>query len=212
LKNTKRIIVITIIGVLLSGITFVYASSFDDAKSFKNSISQIGKQIQDIRKQNAKGNAFLEIGDETVTEERFKILGVTLQTDDNQKIEDFIVRNHIIRQLAKEKNINVTKSQVEEYMNELKEMIEKNDNVREKFNDYLEAFGFSYDEYWENEDVILAYNSALLIGNYRASLRDEFTGKNMINQDFNEIEKKVDKEIENIIEKEKNKIKIKRNY
>ncbi|KGG80259.1 hypothetical protein Y919_07380 [Caloranaerobacter azorensis H53214] len=208
LKNVKFITIITIVlSLLLLGVA-VGASKIDSLDIFKKELKEIGTKVKDIEQDKTSRDVVLEIGDEAITLQRFKTVGAMLKTEDKNKITDFIVKHVLIKKLAREKGITVSDNEVKEYIQQIRTFIDNNDKAKEKFNVFLESFGFTEEEFWSSDRTFEIYKSALLEGKYREIFREEFRNK-CKDKTSGEIERLVEKRIDELIKHEKEKIKVK---
>ncbi|WP_026894960.1 SurA N-terminal domain-containing protein [Clostridiisalibacter paucivorans] len=214
MKLIKSKLFFVFLVLLTIGIT-VSASNISELDLFKKEIHKIGSEVRNINK-NARSKdisekVILEIGDEKIALEQFETVGAGLKTKDKNKIADFIIRGTLLNKIAQDNGIIVSDSDIKNYMQELKSFIENNANAKERFDIYLESFGFTEKEFWNNEKTFDQYRSALLQGKYRSYLRKYFTNKYK-NKTLNEINELVNKRIETLIEIEKKNIKIKKHF
>ncbi|WP_197051402.1 SurA N-terminal domain-containing protein [Caloranaerobacter azorensis] len=208
MKNVKFITIITIVlSLLLLGVA-VGASKIDSLDIFKKELKEIGTKVKDIEQDKTSRDVVLEIGDEAITLQRFKTVGAMLKTEDKNKITDFIVKHVLIKKLAREKGITVSDNEVKEYIQQIRTFIDNNDKAKEKFNVFLESFGFTEEEFWSSDRTFEIYKSALLEGKYREIFREEFRNK-CKDKTSGEIERLVEKRIDELIKHEKEKIKVK---
>ncbi|WP_427339899.1 SurA N-terminal domain-containing protein [Caloranaerobacter sp. DY30410] len=204
LKNVKFIIILCL---LVLGVA-VGASKINSFDIFKKELKEIDSKVKDIEKDKTSRDVVLEIGDEAITLQRFKTVGAMLKTEDKNKITDFIVKHVLIKKLAREKGITVSDDEVKEYIQQIRTFIDSNDKAKEKFNVFLESFGFTEEEFWSSDKTFEIYRSALLEGKYRKTFREEFRNKYK-DKTLKEIERLVDKKIDELIKAEKEKIKVK---
>ena len=210
MKSKKVKLIITILFLLIIGVT-VNAFNIDAFDLFKKDINEIGTKVKNVEANETNQEIALEIGDVAVTSQHFKTVGAMLKTEDENKITDYIVERVLIRKKAEERGITVTDTEVNEYIQEIKDFINSNKDARDKFNIYLESLGYSEEDFWSSESTLEQYKNMLIEGKCRYSLRKEFMNKYK-DKSINEIEELVNEEIKELIEAEKEKVQIKKHY
>lgn len=210
MRSKKVELIIIILFLLIIGV-IVNIFNTNALDLFRKDINEIGAKVKNVGANETNQEIALEIGDIAVTSRDFKTVGAMLKTEDENKITDYIVERVLIRKKAGEQGITVTDTEVNEYIQEIKDFINSNKDAKDKFNIYLESLGYSEEDFWSSESTLEQYKNMLIEGKYRYSLRKEFMNKYK-DKSINEIEELVNEEIKKLIEAEKEKVQIKKHY
>jgi hypothetical protein len=206
--KSRNIKIIAIFLILLVGAT-VSASNIDTLDLFKKDLNEVGLEIRNIKDDETNKKTVMEVGDTKISLQNFKTVGAMLKTDDENKINDYIVERVLIRKIAKERGITTTDKEIKKYIQELREFINSNEEARKKFNVYLSNLGYSEEEFWSSESTFEQYKNMLIEGKYRGLLREKYMSK-YNDKAVNEIEKLVTEEVKKSIEVEKGKVQIRK--
>ncbi|CAH2213184.1 SurA N-terminal domain-containing protein [Tepidibacter aestuarii] len=212
-KNKKIIMIIVALCVLVISIG-VNADDFNNSTvniQDTKVIKKMGKDIKAEKNNNTSNEIVLEIDDRKISKRDLNIAKISLNTDDNKKVEKVITKRMATQKIAKDLGITATDDEVKEFIDKNKEAVNNNEEAKAQFESYIEGLGMTESEFWNDKDIIRSYKETLITGKLKGQIRKELKEQNP-SKSHNEIEKLMIDKLDNMIKKEKSNMKIKRNY
>ncbi|CAH2213481.1 SurA N-terminal domain-containing protein [Tepidibacter aestuarii] len=212
-KNKKIIMTIVALVVLVISIG-VNADDFNDSTVNIQDTKVIKKMEKDIKAEknnNISDEIVLEIDDRKISKKDLNIAKISLNTDDNKKVEKVITKRMATQKIAKDLGITATDDEVKEFIDKNKEAVNNNEEAKAQFESYIEGLGMTESQFWNDKDIIRSYKETLITGKLKGQMRKELKEQNP-SKSHNEIEQLMIDKLDNMIKKEKSNMKIKRNY
>ncbi len=202
---TKKTVKFTIFIVLASLIVLIFTWN-----AFNN--TNTNNEVAINNKANLKdNNVVLEIDNTKISKKEFEKTKFYYNLDNNNEVEKVLMDNLIIKKLSEKEGINPTEKDVVQYIEEIKEIINRNPEVRKNFNEFLDMIGQNEKEYWKDTENLKRYKDAYIIGKYRDLVSQKLVRENP-EISLEELNHFTSEEIEKIIYNAKKQLNIKRYY
>lgn len=205
MKRKSIIIIATLIVLITTSV--VYGSSVKN-NLFDVIIIRMKDQVIKSKKDPKKDDIVLKIDDREITKEQFDL---KLSVEGTENVED-VVENFVVntakRKLIKKYNINVSDEEVYNFIERQKSLVIEED--KEKIAKLSEALGLN-GPYWESDYAFDAYKYMLEQGKLFNIIFEDIKTENPGNEQ-NELIELARKEFDKIVEEEKQKLKIEKNY
>ncbi|SNT22928.1 hypothetical protein SAMN05446037_105718 [Anaerovirgula multivorans] len=155
----------------------------------------------------------LEIGERKITKAEYELMKIQLDTQDEKRVDEFLIKRVLEKKVAKDKGIEVDENEVLDYINFVREHYNKDAEIRKMADDYFEAYGFDKDSFWTSEEAYAMYHDFILLGELRGSIMSEVMAENeaeLENLTYEEIQDLADEKLDKLVDNAKSKIKIKK--
>jgi len=210
-KRVRLLMILSIVTLLIFGIA-AQAKEKQDVDGFFNNIKKVRKELESS---NTKSDIVLEIGEKKITRKDFELTKAARQNikeETEETVKEKIIKNEILKIIAKDKGIKAEKKEVLSYIDFVKESFNENEESKAMLNNYFETYGFDKNTFWTGEIAYGLYENYIVQSKLRKTILNEKISedesiKQLSNKEINEI---IEQEIEKLIEDKKDEVEIKR--